>query len=356
MKQLVRLRAHWLPAAVALAALLGCGDHDALAPSAQAPAPPGRLTDGVAPAGFPTGPVTEAAPTDNPLTEERARLGRRLFYETSLSRTRDISCASCHRQENAFSDPNRVSSGVEGLQGARNAPALVNLAWSERFFWDGRATSLEEQAGKPIENPLEMDLSLDDAVARLAADPSYVKDFDAAFGEAITSDALQKAIASFVRVLVSGQSPYDRHLAGDDSSFGAPAARGEALFFSEKASCFHCHPPAALTNDGFFNNGSYTEGGDEGRKGVTSRTGDLGKFKVPGLRNVAVSAPYMHDGSLPTLRDVVGQYAAGGRGHPSTDPQIVPLELTTDDIDDLLAFLDSLTDQAFLDDPRFAAP
>jgi cytochrome c peroxidase len=342
-----------LAAAVALLALLGCSEHDTPAASVGAPAPEDTLTGAIAPAGFPAGSVAQAAPPDNPLTEERARLGRRLFYETSLSRTREVSCASCHRQEYAFSDPNPVSSGIEALQGTRNAPALVNLAWSERFFWDGRAASLEEQAGKPIENPVEMDLSLDDAVARLSEEPSYVKDFESTFGEPVTTDTLRKALASFVRVLVSGNSPYDQHLAGDDRQFDAAAARGEELFFSEKAECFHCHPQGALTNDGFFNNGSYLEGGDEGRKGVTGRSGDLGKFKVPGLRNVAASAPYMHDGSLATLREVVEQYSVGGLGHPSTDPQVLPLHLAARQIDDLVAFLEALTDEAFLDDPRF---
>jgi cytochrome c peroxidase len=190
-------------------------------------------------------------------------------------------------------------------------------------------------------------------VARLAADKSYVSDFESTFGEPVTSDNLQKALASFVRVLVSGSSPYDRHLNGDDELFSAAAGRGEKLFFGEKGECHHCHSEGALTNDGLFNDGSYREGGDEGRKGVTGRSGDLGKFKVPGLRNVAVSAPYMHDGSLATLREVVEQYAAGGLGHPSTDPQIRPLQLAADEIDDLLAFLEALTDLDFLNDPRF---
>jgi cytochrome c peroxidase len=294
----------------------------------------------------------KAAPAGNPLTEARARLGRRLFYESRLSRTGEISCASCHAQEHGFSDPNPVSSGVDGLQGTRNAPALANLAWSQRFFWDGRVSSLEEQAGKPIENPVEMDLALDEAVARLNAEESYVADFATSFGEPVTTDNLQMAIASFVRTLVSGRSPYDRHLAGDDGAFSDAAARGEQLF-ADKAACFHCHPGGALTNDGFFNDGSYLDGGDEGRKEITGRAGDLGKFKVPGLRNVAVSAPYMHDGSLATLREVVEQYAAGGLGHPSTDPQIAPLQLAEDEIDDLLAFLEALTDDDFLNDARF---
>lgn len=341
--------ARWL-AATTLLALLGCG---APASSAEEPSAEDALTDAVAPVGFPAGAIAQTAPPDNPLTEERARLGRRLFYDANLSRTGEISCASCHRQEYAFSEPNAVSVGVEERRGTRNAPALVNLAWSQRFFWDGRASSLEEQAGKPLENPLEMDLPLDEAVARLSAEPSYVKDFESAFGEPITTDNLRKAIASFMRVLVSGSSPYDRHLAGGDAGFSAAALRGEELFFGEQAECFHCHQQGALTNDGFFNNGSYREGGDEGRKDVTGRSGDLGKFKVPGLRNVAVSAPYMHDGSLATLREVLEHYAAGGLGHPSTDPQIAPLSLSAQEIEDLLAFLESLTDTMFLDDPRF---
>ncbi len=153
-----------------------------------------------------------------------------------------------------------MSTGVDGRRGTRNAPALVNLAWNTSFFWDGRAASLEEQAGKPIENPDEMDLPIDEAVARVAADASYASAFDAAYGSPITELSLRQAIASFVRVLVSAGSPYDRHLQGDDSSFGDAERRGEAIFMSEKGGCFHCHPTGTLTNQGFFNNGSYTAG------------------------------------------------------------------------------------------------
>jgi cytochrome c peroxidase len=332
---------------------VGCADHDSSAAPPTADAP---LTAAVAPDGFPMGSVTQTAPPDNQLTEPRAQLGRRLFYETNLSRTRDVSCGTCHRQDHGFADPDAVSPGVDGRLGTRNASALSNLAWSGRFFWDGRAASLEEQAGKPIENPLEMDLPLAEAVSRLEADETYAAAFLDAYDEQISADNLQRALASFVRVLVSGQSPYDRHLAGDDHDFTAAAQRGEQLFFSERAECFHCHPQGALTNDGLFNNGSYREGGDEGRKEITGRPGDLGKFKVPGLRNVAVSAPYMHDGSVATLRGVVEQYAAGGLGHSSTDPQITPLQLNPDEVDDLIAFLEALTDQSFLGDPRFGPP
>ncbi len=336
---------------IALLTGLGCAGHDPPATKAEAP-----LTQAVAPAGFPAGAITASAPADNALTEERARLGRRLFYEPALSRTRTISCGSCHEQENGFADPDPVSSGVDDLQGTRNAPSLSNLAWSQHFFWDGRATSLEEQAGKPIENPVEMDLSLDDAVARLSEQTSYVRDFEVAYDDAITADNLRRALASFVRTLVSGHSPYDEHLAGDDTRFSEAAARGEAFFFGEKAECFHCHTEGALTNDGFFNDGSYLDGGDEGRKLITERLGDLGKFKVPGLRNISVTAPYMHDGSVPTLREVVERYAAGGLGHPSTDPQIGRFVLSPVELDDLLAFFEALTDPQFLTDPRFSDP
>jgi cytochrome c peroxidase len=300
--------------------------------------------------------VASTAPADSPLTEARAQLGRSLFYDRRLSRTAEIACASCHQQKFAFADSVAVSAGVEGRHGTRNAPALVNLAWNSTFFWDGRAHSLEEQAGMPIENPVEMDLSLADAVVRLNADVASVSAFTAAFDQPPSAETLRQALASFVRTLVSGDSPYDRHLRGDDSAFGDSQRHGEALFFSDRTACFHCHPAGELTNDGLFNNGSYTEGGDPGRQMVTGLPGDLGKFKVPGLRNVAASAPYMHDGSVPTLQAVIDQYARGGRGHPSTDPQIAPLSLTDGEKADLLAFLRALTDDGFLSDGRFAEP
>jgi cytochrome c peroxidase len=318
--------------------------------------PPPPLVDDTAPAGFPGGTPTTLAPSDNALTEARAQLGKRLFFDPLLSRTRDVSCGTCHLPENAFADPEAVSKGVDQRQGTRNAPALVNLAWGESFFWDGRVATLEEQAGKPIEHPDEMDLPLADAVARVAADASYTRDFADAYGGPVTEEALRKAIASFVRVLVSAGSPYDRHLRGDDSDFGDGARRGEALFLSDATGCFHCHPGGMLSNEGFFNNGRYTDGGDAGRQLVTGRTGDLGKFKVPGLRNIAASAPYMHDGSLPTLDAVIDHYANGGNGHATTDPAIEPLSLSAEQRADLLAFLNALTDAAFLADPRWAAP
>lgn len=337
--------------ALGLAALLSpaCGES-------RAPPAPAALLGAVMPAGFSPAALADTAPPENALTEARAQLGRRLFYDARLSSTGQVACATCHQQANAFADPAPVSTGEGGLVGTRNAPALVNLAFGSTFFWDGRVASLEEQAGKPIENPIEMNLPLGEAVARVAADERYASDFADAYGGQPTEATLRFALASFVRALVSGDSPYDHHRRGDDAAFGAAERRGEEIFFSERGECFHCHPAGSLTNDGFFNNGSYVPGGDRGRQILTGRTGDLGKFRVPGLRNIAASAPYMHDGSLATLEAVIDQYDRGGRGDPSTDPQIQPLGLSVDEKADLLAFLRSLTDAAFLADTRFAEP
>jgi cytochrome c peroxidase len=340
------LRRQVAPARVALLLLLSaaCATEDDTQGA--------RLTSAVAPVGFPAGPVVATAPAENPLTEARAQLGRRLFFDTRLSRTGDVACASCHLPANAFAEPKQVSSGVDGRSGTRNAPALVNLAWGDSFFWDGRTGTLEEQARKPLENPDEMDLPVAEAVARVGEDANYRRQFADAYGGAPSAEALAGALASFVRTIVSGDSPYDRWLRGDASALDLPARRGLALFNSE-AGCFRCHPPGALTNGGYFNNGSFVTGGDPGRQAITGRPGDLGKFKVPGLRNVAVTGPYMHDGSLPTLEAVVEQYDRGGRAGPNTDPLIAPLRLTSPEKADLVAFLRALTDQAFLADPRF---
>jgi cytochrome c peroxidase len=332
-----------------LGTLAGSGCESTYDPALPAPS----LVDAVSPRGFPAGGISATAPADNELTEARARLGRRLFFDSRLSRTQEVACVNCHEPTRAFADPKAVSVGVEGRRGSRNAPSLANLAWNQTFFWDGRAQTLEEQVTMPIEDPLEMDLPLEEAVARIAADPTYEQTFVAAYGQAPSLATLRGALASFVRTLVSGDSPYDRHLRGDDRDFPEAARRGETLFFSDETACFHCHPTGALTNDGFFNNGSFDDGRDTGRARVTGRSGDVGKFKVPGLRNVAVTAPYMHDGSLPTLEAVIDQYMRGGRGHPTTDPQIDPLTLSPGQKADLIAFLNALTDQAFLRDPRF---
>ena len=337
-----------LPRLAALATLVAACGADATPPTETHMSQPAIAV----PPGFPA----FMAPSDNAPTPERVALGRLLFYDERLSRTQEISCSDCHVEAHAFADPNRVSSGVDGQTGTRNAPALVNLAWGTSFFWHGGATSLEVQAVGPIRNPLEMDMSLADVAERLNQDAALSKDFETAYGEGPNESSITRAIASFVRSLVSGNSAYDRYLSGDSSALSDAAVRGEALFNGEQAECFHCHAGFNFTTNGFRNNGSDPNDPDAGRREITLKDSDFGKFKIPTLRNVAVSAPYMHDGALATLDDVIDSYVAGGRGHPNTDPTIVALDLTPADKADLRAFLESLTDDEFLSNPDFADP
>lgn len=342
----------WIAGLAATAACGGDAKPAVDAGSADA-AVTGPLVTTAIPPGFAEA-LAETAPEDNALTEAAAQLGKRLFFDPILSRDRTVACASCHDPAFGFADPRPVSRGVGDRAGSRNAPHLANLAWVRTgLFWDGRAATLEAQAGQPIENPVEMNLSLPEAVARLNADATYVSAFQRAYAVAPTEDALRKALASFVRTLVSTDSAYDRFLRGDPSALSASAARGRELFLGERTGCFHCHSERTLTNDGFFNDGSYVEGGDVGREAITKRAGDRGKFRTPSLRNVALTAPYMHDGSVATLEAVVDQYARGGRGDPSTDVQVQPLDLDESEKADLVAFLRSLTDEAFVSDARF---
>lgn len=313
---------------------LGCGDETPFAPD------------------FPPLPT----PPDNPQTPEKVALGRRLFFDPLLSRNRDVACGSCHLQRHAFADPRRLSEGTLGRLGTRNAPGLFNLAYTPSYFWDGGVDTLERQAIAPIKDEREMDLPFAEAVARVAASPLYPPLFAAAFGRAPDGDTLTKALASFVRSLVSGGSAWDHHRRGKAGALSAAATRGAALFFGERGGCAHCHDGPFFTNHRFANNGTYIEGGDVGRQRVTQRSFDLGHFRVPSLRNVAVTAPYMHDGSLATLADVIDHYDRGGGGHPSTDPSLRPLHLSQGEKDDLVAFLEALTDEPFLIDPRHKNP
>jgi cytochrome c peroxidase len=302
----------------------------------------------VVPQGFPALPV----PSDNQLTADRVALGKRLFYDRQLSRTREVACGSCHLQEAAFSDPRRVSVGIDGLTGTRNAPALVNLAYNTSFFWDGGVPTLEKQAIAPILNPVEMNMTMTEVVERLQGDPSYVDLFRKAYAGPPTAETVTRAIASFVRTLVSGNSRYDRIRRGE-LTFTDAERRGMTIFFGERGECTHCHTGFNFTDNSFRNNGLYAEYEDKGRFKVTERDEDVGKFKVPTLRNIALTAPYMHDGSLRTLRDVVDHYSSGGKGGPTADAVIIPLNLTDQEKSDLIAFLETLTDSTFVTDPRF---
>lgn len=332
----------------ALCGLLGCSSSPERAP--DQPLDQASVLD--TPADFPPRPE----PEDNALTLERVELGRTLFYDARLSRTGKISCASCHVQAHAFCDPNRTSLGVDGLTGTRNAPALVNEAWNTSFFWDGGVPSLELQAVGPIKNPLEMNMTLAEVNDLLAADAEISARFQTAYGEGPSERTLPRALASFVRVLVSGNSPYDRFRRGDTAALSDGAQRGRDIFEGERGQCTHCHVGFNFTNNGFRNNGTRPDDPDPGRQRLTLKDADFGKFRVPSLRNVAVSAPYMHDGSLATLQDVVEHYNQGRSGSPNTDPTLHALGLSDQEKADLIAFLESLTDQAFLADERLAVP
>jgi len=332
-----------------VALLAGCGSHASVA-HVDTAKPIGAHVEIKAPLGLPPVPV----PTLNPPTAATIALGRKLFYEVKLSADASMSCASCHNPTFGFTDRRRHSTGVGGKTGARNAPTVINAAYVPAQFWDGRASSLEEQAGGPIANPIEMNQAHDVCVSKLEADPSYQASFAQAFGPGtITMGKLEAAIASFERTLVSGNSPFDRYqFGGDKHALSAPAVRGLAIFRDEnKANCVACHTMGekyALFTDGKFHNigaGVNAEGDltDLGRYNQTKIESDKGAFKTPTLRNVATTAPYMHDGSLKTLKDVVDFYAGGGNSNPHLDPKIKSTQLSAQERADLVAFLESLT-------------
>jgi cytochrome c peroxidase len=301
------------------------------------------------PPDFPQLPV----PKENQLTAERIALGKKLFYDKQLSRTREVACGSCHLQENAFADPRELSIGVDGKKGTRNAPSLANMAYNTSFFWDGGVPTLEQQAIAPILNPLEMDMTMGEVVGRIAADPEYVAMFGSAYDTLPSPGTVTRAIASFVRTLVSGGSRYDRFNRGDSSALNASERNGMALFFGEKGDCFHCHTGFNFTNNTFRNDGFAGTLSDSGRARITGKEADMGKFKVPTLRNIALTAPYMHDGSLATLDQVLDHYITLDHAHPNLDPLMHPLNLSAQERADLIAFLRSLTDETFVNEPKF---
>jgi len=284
-------------------------------------------------------------PADNPLSPGRVALGKRLFFDSILSADGSRSCASCHEPDHAFSDTSAVSSGVHARTGRRNAPSLINAAYRSAFAWDGRAESLEEQVLRPIHDSLELGLSLDSLQARLRAEPSYRRAFRRELDDEPTPPAIARALASYLRTLRSGDAPVDRYRAGDTTALSPAARLGLALFIG-KAGCSTCHAGPLFTDGDFHNTGIAWRNNtyaDSGRAAVTGLTDDLGRFKTPSLRNVALTAPYMHDGSKRSLEGVVAFYDSGGRRNPGIDPLLTPLHLTTVEQRALIALLASLT-------------
>ncbi len=282
-------------------------------------------------------------PEDNRLTPAKIALGRRLFHDRRLSRDGSLSCASCHDPRQAFTDGRTVAQGVNAVRGERNVPIIVNRAWGASFFLDGRAATLEQQALQPILNPKELAMT-PEAVLALVRSGRYRAQFRGAFGSGPTMEQVASALASYVRTIVAGGSPYDRYLSGDRSALSETAQRGLALFRG-KAGCSECHIGPNLTDEQFHNTGVAWRTGspaDEGRARVTGAAEDRGAFKTPTLREITRTAPYMHDGSFPTLDRVIEYYNAGGQKNPGLDSRLRPLHLSPAGKQDLAAFLASL--------------
>lgn len=282
-----------------------------------------------------------AHPEDNPVTEAKIKLGKALYFDKRLSEDRTISCATCHDPKKGWSDGRSTSAGVGGQLGGRNAPTIINSVYNKMQFWDGRASSLEEQALGPIQNPIEMKMTMDLALERLNEVPGYHAMFKEAFGdEKITDERIGKAIAAYERTIVSGDAPYDKFKAGDKSALSESAQRGMKLFFG-KAVCASCHTGPNFTDNAFHNVGigMDKEDPDVGRYAISKLKGDTGSFKTPTLREIARSAPYMHDGSLKTLEEVVEHYNKGGVNNPYLDEEIFPLGLTDQEKKDLVTFM-----------------
>jgi len=292
----------------------------------------------------------------NTLTKEGFILGRKLFYEKRLSRNNTISCGSCHQQFAAFSHlDHNVSHGIDGLLGNRNAPGLYNLAWHTNFMWDGGVNHIEVQPLAPINNPVEMDESISNVIAKLQSDAEYRQMFKNAFGtETITSQLIFKAITQFQGIMVSNNSKYDKYKRGE-TSLTASEANGLTVF---QQKCNSCHAAPLFSNFDYINNGlDVNFSKDAGRAKITMAPTDSGKFKVPSLRNVYLTRPYMHDGRFETLDQVLNHYASGVKSSATLHPQLVGgIALSNQEKQDIIAFLKTLSDYTFIQDKRFADP
>ena len=284
------------------------------------------------PAGLP--PVSH--PKDNAPSPEKISLGMQLYFDGRLSADGKVACASCHDPAKGYSNGEQFATGVEGKKGGRNSPTVLNAAYQKFQFWDGRAKSLEDQALGPIQNPIEMNMTLDAVVAKLNGISGYKEQFQKVFGTDVTADGIAKAIAAYERTVLSGDSPYDKFKAGDKTALSEAAQRGMKLFFS-KANCVACHSGPNFTDNGFHNIGLPSS--DEGRVAISKSSGDRGAFKTPTLREIAKTGPYMHDGSLKTIEEVIAHYVKGGTPNPQLDEELFPLKLSPEEISDLITFL-----------------
>ncbi len=314
----------------------------ALVLPAQVTQPPPARAGGPILANGAPGPVP--VPPDNPQDDAKVRLGAQLYFDTRLSADNTISCGTCHDPRTGWANPHATDTGIRGQVGGRNSGTIVDAAYMRFQFWDGRAGSLEEQALGPIHNPIEMGETLENVIRKLNAIPGYKRQFNEVFGADATTDGIAKAIAAFERTVISGPSPYDRYLMGDKTALSPAAVRGMELF-NGKAHCTPCHSGPLFSDQSFHNIGVGMDKSepDVGREAVTKNPDDRGAFKTPGLRNVALTHPYLHTGSEKTLMDVVDYYNKGGIMNANLDPLMLPLQLTRREKEDLVAFLEALT-------------
>lgn len=295
------------------------------------------------PDGFPKMDI----PSDNEFSKERWELGKMLFYDKKLSVDSSISCASCHKSSLAFSDDLAKTPGVFNLPGSRNAPTLTNIGFQPYFTKEGGVETLEQQVLIPIEEHNEMGFNILDAGLRLNEIEIYKEKSLTAYGREMDYYVITRAISCFERTLISSNSTYDKWINGE-ASLSESAIRGNDLFHSNKTNCSSCHSSILFTDFSFQNNGLYDVYSDVGKYRLTNDSSDIGVFKVPTLRNINFTAPYMHDGSISNLKDVVIHYNSGGATHPNKNSILEPLNLNEQEINDLIAFLESLSDYTFI--------
>ncbi len=304
----------------------------------------------------PRGLAAVPIPKDNPQSAEKIELGKQLFFDKRLSGDNSVACATCHDPNKGWSNSDKTAEGIGGQRGGRSAPTVINAAYQAFQFWDGRAKTLEQQALGPIANPIEMNLPIEQAVEKIGSIKGYQDQFQKVFGEPVTAENIGKAIAAFERTALSGDAPFDRVRAGDDTALSIQAWEGMQLFFG-KANCSSCHSGPNFTDNGFHNIGvSFTKDQpDLGRFAISNVEGDKGSFKTPTLRDIAKTGPYMHDGSLATLEEVVDYYDKGGTPNEYLDEELFPLKLTAEQKAALVAFLkEGLTSKQYpnVDPPK----
>jgi cytochrome c peroxidase len=296
-------------------------------------------------------------PADNPFSEAKVELGRHLFYDTRMSTDGKTSCGSCHEAKNGFAKLENVATDKRGAQGRQSMP-VINVAWQTNFLWDGTFATLEEQVEGPFKSRHEFNLDPHMAMNKLKSEPLYKELFSKAYGDAeITFDRVRKAIATFERTMISGNSRFDQYNRGEKSALNEREQNGMRLFMdTSKTNCVACHEGHDMTDGDFHSTGLEEHYSDGGRETLTGRGEDNGKFRTPTLRNIGLTGPYMHDGRFRTLMDVMHHYNDGGKQSKNKDKHIKPLNLTEKEMQDIVLFMESLTDDKFITNPKFADP